>query len=568
MKKLLIPIIIIAAACASPKEKTQSISELADAYLERMAARYPEERYYFDVPFDDHNRFSDNGLEALAAWQAFEDSLYTELQGFDASGFAQADQITYWLLKEELERSQALRACKRELWDVDHKWNFYNNWLSVVDFQPVGSDSLRKQALERWNIFPGYVDVEIDKLEHGLAEGYSMPKEIVRLVIDQVDVLSGYRIEESPFMGPAERDSSAAFKTAWQELVLERIHPALAKYGDYLKNDYLPQARDEASVLALPTGEACYRAYIRSNTTTNRTGKDIFEQGLQIVQANSATVQDLGQRLYGTSDFTEIIAGIKSDSTLYFKTADEVLAHANAMVDSARLKCADWFDLFPSSDMTVKPYLPHESGIGSYEMATDKNPAYFRISLRNPERQTYHNNEKLAFHEGFPGHHLQLGIEGDIEGLHPIREIMGFTSYAEGWARYAEQLSEEMGLYQHQASLIHRRSWPARGMVIDPALHLNLWPRDSIIDFMMASGMSHGSATRLYQRSIVSPAQLTSYDVGGEEFKSLRKQAETELQDDFDIKEFHKVVLENGSIPLSALRFQVEQWIARKQSGN
>ncbi len=566
MKKLILLMLIICGACSTNnKQNEATITGLANAYLDRTLERFPEDKYYLDVPIKDHSLFSSNSLEVLAKWHKFEDSLYDRLIKIDTSNFAtKADQITYWLLQEELESSIALRVCNRQLWNVNHNWNFYDPWLSIAEFQPVGSDSLRAQAVTRWKKFPSYVDTEIENLKVGLDQGYSMPQEIVALVIPQIEILTSYSLADSPFMFPARKDSSASFKKQWENLVTEQINPALIKYTTFLKNEYLEKARTQASVLTLPNGDACYLAYIRNSTTTNMSGQEIFNLGLDIVNSNIKTIQELGKNHYQTTNLKEIISRFKADSSLYFKTKEEILTYNQTILNTAKIECKKWFDIMPSKDVTIKPYLPHEYGIGSYESATDTRPAYFRINLNNPEQQTYYNNEKLSFHEAYPGHHLQLGIERDIKGLHPIREMIGFQSYIEGWARYSEQLAEEMGLYNYKASLINRRTWPSRGMVIDPAIHLNIWSRDSIINFMMASGMSKARATNLYRRSIVSPAQLTSYDVGGEEIKALRKLAEEQLIEAFDIKEFHNVILKNGSIPLSALRLQVELWIDQK----
>src|SRR6056297_96227 len=566
VKKLIFFLLVISLGCSTDNLRPDSsISDLADEYLAQTISRFPEDKYFLDLPIEDHSLFSSNHLEDLLKWEEFEDSIYNRLIKIDKSKFSsQADQITYWLLKEELESSIDMRVCKRELWNVNHQWNFSRIWLGIVDFQPVGNETLRQQALRRWKKFPRYVETEIKNLKLGIEKGYSMPKEIVELVIPQIKVLTSYSLEDSPFMSPAKRDDSEKFNKEWVKLVTEQINPALSKYVEYLQNDYLKKARTKGSVLALPNGSECYRAFIRSSTTTKKSGKEIFDLGLKIVNLNIKAVEKLGKDLYQLDDFAEIISQIDRDSSLYFKSSDEILAYNSTILDSAKAKSKKWFDLMPSSDVTIKPYLPHEYGSGSYESGTDNKPAYFRINLKNPEKQTYYNNEKLSFHEAYPGHHLQLGIERDIEGLHPVREILGFQSYMEGWARYAEQLAEEMELYKHKASLINRRAWPSRGMVIDPALHLNLWSKDSIINFIMASGMSQSSATSLYRRSIVSPAQLTSYDVGGEEIKALRKLSEERLMESFDIKEFHNKILENGSIPLSALRLQVERWIDNK----
>lgn len=556
---------IITGCSIQNQEQEPSITELADKFLERIISTFPEYSYFSDIAIDDHSEFSSNRLEDLAKWEKFEDSLYIELQRIDESKILkQGDKITYWSLKEALESGIEMRICKRELWNVNHMWGFHQLWSTIADFQPVGSDSLREQAIKRWNKFPQYVDIEIENLSIGLIEGYSMPVEIVELVIEQVRTLADYSLEDSPFMSPARRESSENFKEEWQALVTEKIRPALLEYADYLQSSYLEKARTDVSVLALPNGNECYLANIRSSTTTNKSGEEIFNLGLEIVNSNIEVIEELGKNLYQSDDFEEIISGIKKDSSLYFNSSEEILAYNNTILDSAKAKCADWFDLMPSSDVTIKPYLPHESGVGAYEGETENKPAYFRINLKNPDEQTYFDNEKLSFHEAYPGHHLQKGIEKDIEGLHPIRKLIGFGSYVEGWARYSEQLAEEIGLYNFEASLIDRRAWPARGMVVDPALHLKGWSKDSLINYMTASGMNESNATNLYRRSIVWPAQLTSYDVGGEEIKALRKLAEERLKDSFSIKEFHSKVLENGSIPLIALRKVIEDWIESK----
>jgi uncharacterized protein (DUF885 family) len=566
MKNLLFPILIIFTACTSPKQEQEpSINELADSYLDRYLSTYPESSYFVDIEIEDHSGFSSNKLDDIKKWEDFEDSLYIKIQKIDQSKIQnQSEKISYWLLKEELESSIDMRVCKRELWNVSHMWGFYHLWSQIADYQPIGNDSLRKQAFKRWGKFPQYVEAEIVKLNTGIAQGYTMPKEIVEIVIGQVQTLADYDLEDSPFMSPARRDSAENFQKEWSNLVREQINPALSKYSEYLQNQYLEKARTKVSVLSLPNGNECYQAFVRSRTTTKKTGQEIFEKGLAIVNANIEVIEELGNRLYQLDSFEEIISGIAKDSSLYFTSSDEILSFNEAIIDSAKSKCVDWFDLMPSTEVSIKPYLKYESGFGSYESATKNKPAYFRINLKNPEEQTYHENEKLSFHEAYPGHHLQIGIEKDIKGLHPIRKLIGFGSYSEGWARYSEQLAEEMGLYNFQASLIHRRAWPSRGMVVDPALHIKDWPKDSLVNFMMASGMNHAKAISGYQRSIVYPAQLTSYDVGCEEIKALRKLAEDKLADSFSIKEFHTKILENGSIPLSALRNVIELWIEDK----
>lgn len=557
---------VITTSCTTQKENQPvQIIDLANRYYEETISMYPQYSYFNDIPIKDHSLYESNSFSNIKKWEDFEDNLYADLLTIDANSISdKSDIITYMLLKEELESSIEMRVCKRNLWDVNHMFGLHHIWTYLSDFQPVANDALKKQAFERWNKLPDIVEVEIKNLKKGIVDGYTMPKEIVSIVIEQLQTLQEYPTDDSPFMSPANRGKDENFATAWRDLVSNVVLPSFKRYQAFLQNEYIPNARDEVSILAIPNGSDCYKAFIRSETTTQKTGDEIFNLGSKIVAENKIKIQEIGQELYQSSDFLEIIKRIKSDSTNYFKTSDEILAYNNEIMQAAKIKCIDWFDKLPSTEVTIKPYQAHESGIGSYEMASEGNPAYFRINLNEPSKQTFYDNEKLSFHEAYPGHHLQLGIEKDIKGLHAIRNLIGFGSFVEGWARYSEQLAEEMGLYRYKASLISRRSWPSRGLVADPGLHIKKWPKDALINFMMESGMNESGALSLYHRMIVTPAQLTSYDVGGEEIKALRNLAQLKLGDSFNIKEFHSKVLENGSIPLVSLKSIIEDWIESK----
>ena len=571
MKKNLYLIGLIAFISCSDNTKKNtsapSITELADSYYERTLETFPERAYYLDIELTEHNGITSNELAEVSRWEKYQDSLYTELSKLEVAQISeQKDRITYWLLKEELEANIGLRICKRNLWNVNQLSGWQSQWVTLVEFQPVGSATLRSQAFERWNKLPAFVDTEIGNLKKGIEEGYTMPKEIVDLVIAQLQVLQDYSIEKSPFMSPAKRDEDPKFKEDWEALVKQTILPSLSKYQDYLVSEYRTNARDKVAITALPNGGDCYQAYIRAMTTTNKSAEELFQLGQKIVNENKATVSKIGFEVYKTDDFSEIIKLMNNDPSNNFSSAEEILAVNTKLLAKAKTESEKWFAVLPSSEVTIKPYEDHESGVGSYETATGDKPAYYRINLKNPTQQKRSDNEVLTFHEAYPGHHLQLGIAKDIKGLHPVSKFIELGSYVEGWARYSEQLSEEMGLYESKLSLIRRRAWPTRGFMFDTGLHTKGWSKEQVISFMMESGFSADMALILYQRSIVWPAQLTSYDAGGEEIKALRKMAEEKLGEKFNIKEFHSKILENGSIPLSALRYTINEWVNNKKN--
>ncbi len=569
MKKYLFIVTVFLLFSCSEKEKSISdenlIVDLADDYFSITINTHPEYTYYADIPLEKHDKISSNKLTDIELWESYEDSLYLELKKIEESKLiTKRNKITYWFLKEDLESSIAMRICKRNLWNVDPENSWQSLWLAVAQIQPVGTDTLRIQALERWNKLPEILETEISNLKLGVSEGYTMPKEIVNIVIDQLQILVNTKIDESPFMLPAKRDGNEEFYLQWKNLVQNKILPSIESYNNYLKNEYIKVAREEVSILQLPNGSQCYQAYIRKYTTTNKTGEEIFALGQKTVSINKIEIETLGNELYNTNNFNEIIVNINKDTSNYFKSSNEILETTKRLMIKAEKECENWFSVLPKSKVTVKPYEEYEGGSGAYEQGNKIKPAYFRINLNNPSQQKKGDNEVLTFHEAYPGHHIQITLEKEIKNSHPIAKLIGFTSYVEGWARYTEQLAEEMNLYESKSALIRRRAWPYRGITVDAGIHTKNWTKEKAINYIVESGMSKDMALNLYHRSITMPAQLTSYDIGGEEIKLLRNVAKESLKEEFDIKEFHNKILENGAIPLSALRIVIENWIEDK----
>jgi len=226
----------------------------------------------------------------------------------------------------------------------------------------------------------------------------------------------------------------------------------------------------------------------------------------------------------------------------------------------------NWVGTMPEQAVEVVPFEKHEEGTGRsahYNPGNADRPAEYRIPLATPEEEGRGNAEATAFHEAWPGHHLQVATFQAIDGLHPVTSLIWFSGPGEGWARYSEALSEEMGLYESTSGPILRRAWPARGMVADPGIHLFGWTREEAAEYMLEAGR-FPNADEMVDRIAIIPGQLTAYDSGGLEILALRRQAEEALGDDFDIREFHDRVLENGTIPLGSLRQHIEAWIESK----
>ena len=554
------------AAVANPADV---VTDVADDYYAHVMSATPETAYFAGVELERHDGLTDNSLEALAAGNATIDALLERLRSVDPDTLlGDPAWITHAYLLEALEAAVGVRVCRPELWNVNQMGGWHSGYAQVAQLQPVGTAELREQSLARWSKFPAFIKQEMANLGAGIKEGYTAPKTVVQRVVDQVDGLLALDVETSPFYSPAARDNDEAFANATREIVAEQINPALRRYRAFLAGPYMERARDELSITANPNGRACYDASLRSYTTLDRSAEDVYELGKQTVEANEASVVELGRSAYELSDFTEILDRAKSDPADRFTGKDELLDFSRAMVARAEAEMPNWVGTMPTQPVEVVPFAEHEEGTGRsahYRPGTDERPGEYRIPLHEPEKQSRGGAESVAFHEAWPGHHLQIAFSKEIEGLHPVTGIIWFSGPGEGWARYAEGLAEEMGLYRTVTGPITRRAWPARGMVVDPGIHLFGWTREEAIDFMMESGrFPESMGDEMVDRIAILPGQLTAYDSGGLEILALRRQAEAALGDDFDIREFHDRVLENGTIPLPALRQHIERWIASR----
>ncbi|MEN8163454.1 MAG: DUF885 domain-containing protein [Acidobacteriota bacterium] len=549
-----------------PAALATEVDRLADLYLERQMEHMPERGYIMGVPPERHDGLFDNSVMAYERARREEDEMIAELDLVPADALTDTPQwVTAGLLREALEASRGLRVCRRELWNVNHFEGWQAYYPTLAEMQPVGTPELREQALARWRKLPTLIDNEVANLRRGLEAGYTANRAVTARVIVQIDRLLAVPVEESPFMSPALRDETPEFVEEFRTLVALEIVPAAKRYRDFLNDTYLDQARESLAVADNPNGHACYAAMLRFHTTLDRTAEEVFELGSRTVQRNRQEVIELGRERYGTDDFAEIVRRAQADPSDTFVDRDEVFSFARDAVERSMTVLDGWFGLKPEHECIVKPHPEYQEGTGigpRYEVGDGERPGIYRITLSNPEAQSKGRSEVVAFHEAYPGHHLQLTVAQELEGLHPMSQVAWYTSYGEGWARYAEALAEEADLYSSPVALILRRAWPARGMVVDPGIHVMGWSREQAREFMIVSGsVPEEEADDMVDRIAIWPGQLTAYDSGGLEIFALRRKAEEAFGEDFDIREFHDRVLENGAVPLWMLRRHVEAWI-------
>jgi uncharacterized protein (DUF885 family) len=547
-----------------------AVTRLADAYVEEFSAHFPDEAELRGLSAVQHNALTDNSLDALHGWQQLEDRWANEIRAFNLTALqGRPEWVTLGFLEEAIESSRGERLCRNELWPVNQLRGWQVQMARLAAAQPVGNDKARADALMRWGKLPRYLETEVRNLREGVRESYTTPKRNVQLVIGQLDNLLAKRVEEWPFYSPAQRDVSETFRRDWVNLLTSQIRPAIQRYRTYLQDEYLARAREPLAIVANPQGRACYQASFRAQTTLRRPANETFELGRREVAKNLAAALDVGHQHLGAPDLQTLLARIRDDRANRFETRDARLNFARDAVARARTKLGQWFATTPGADVIVEPYpsfLEREMSDSYWPAAEDgSRPAKYQIKLYGFAEATRSDAEITAFHETYPGHHLQIGLARELAAAPPITRLVGNSGFTEGWARYAEALAEEMGLYSSDYARASRRLWPARGMVVDPGLHLFGWTRGQAVDFIVAGGRSSREAAEvLVDRIAVSPAQLTAYDTGALEFFGLREQARKALGERFDIREFHAVVLANGTVTLPMLREQVRTWLASK----
>jgi uncharacterized protein (DUF885 family) len=560
------------AAAARDGAPAQALTRLADEYWGDLIRTFPLNGVFSGVPETANDRLGDNSIAALRRWEKKEDRWLEQLKSIDPEPLrGRPEEITFAVLREALESSRQLRVCHAEYWPLNQQNGLQISLPVLSQLQPLGTPELRAAALARWRDMPRYIDEEIASLGEGIRLGYTLPRGNAQSVVQQIDEMLEFRPAESPFAAVAGRDSTPGFREEIVQVVGRQIHPALRRYREFLVSEYIPRARQTTAIADLPHGEDCYRARVRSFTTADLDARAIHQLGLEEMGRIEEQMRTIGQRSLGTSDVPALVARLRDDPHYRFKSRDELIRTASRAIARAKAAMPKSFGRLPKANLVLDPCKPFEEEKGcpnSYVPGTPdgKRPGRWRINAGNPTAKPRAAMEGTAFHEGIPGHHLQVSIGQERTGNHPLVRYSFFSGFGEGWALYAERLADEMGLYSSDldrlGDLAGGQGLRAARLVVDPGLHVLGWTRTQAIDYMLA----HVPEPRSYiesevDRYIANPGQATAYMVGRLEIERLRREAEQRLGSRFDIREFHDRVLESGAVPLSFLRSHIESWL-------
>ncbi len=415
-----------------------------------------------------------------------------------------------------------------------------------------------------------YFDDLADRHRDGVAAGRVPAAFAAADTIAQLDEWLTSPVAEDRLLQIAETPDGVDRETLLDRLrqvVEDDVRPALATYRAVLHDEVIPVAREdeEVGLLHVPGGEEAYATLTRYYTTTDLTPQEIHEIGLEQVAELERQYAELGPDVVGSHHVPTILAALRDDPALHFGAGDGdlVVEASKAAMAKAREAMGEWFGRQPKSDCEVEPTT---SGAIAYYFrpAMDgSRGGIFFMNVSDPEGWGRYEIESTSYHEGIPGHHLQIAIAQELEDLPDFRKTAFVTAYSEGWGLYAERLADEMGLYGSpldRMGMLAADSMRACRLVVDTGMHAMGWSRQQAIDYLLAnSEKSVGHATAEIDRYAVTPGQALSYMIGRLEILRIRDAAQQRQRDRFDIKDFHDVVLDSGALPLSLLAEHVER---------
>lgn len=436
--------------------------------------------------------------------------------------------------------------------------------------------------IRRLEAFPRYVDDTIAALEEGLQRGRVRPKVVVERLIPLVRAQISVDPKRSGFFQPClsfpETMPAAEKRRLWaytRRTVAEDAMPALQRYLDFLTEQYLPAAPDSVALSDVPGGAALYAYYVRKYTTTARTPDQIHQLGLEEVARIRGEMDAVRREVGFGGSLEAFFEHLRTDPRFFYQQSEDLLTGYRSLAKRVDPLMVRLFGRLPRMPYGVEPIdaaIAPQATTGYYFPASQDGAraGTYQVNLFQPESRPKWEMVPLTLHEAMPGHHLQVSLAAEQEGLSTFRRFNYHSAYSEGWGLYAEWLGYELGLYDDpydRFGQLAYEMWRAVRLVVDTGMHAKGWSRERAIRYFLDnSPRPELDVINEIDRYIALPAQALSYKIGQIEIRELRRRAETELGDAFDLRAFHDLVLGAGSMPLVFLRQRVEEWIAATRS--
>jgi len=523
------------------------------------------------------------------AERAAANSDMTALHAIDRSKLTEQNKIAYdvfeWQTKDTLDNLRPEILALTVVRPVNHFsgfHTFYPTFASGKGAAPFNTLQDYENNLLRHKEYIVLTDRAIERFRQGMASGVVETKLTINNVIQQLDALLAQSVEESPFYQPVlnfPEGISDADKTrltaAYRDIIVNGINPAEQRLRDFLKNEYLPVARDQVGLSSMKGGDILYADLIQQTTTLPLTADYVHNLGLSEVARIRGEMEKVKQEVGFTGTLQEFFTHLRQDPQFHPQSREWMTQQFYRIGREVDEKVASQFSTIPKARLEIRPYPEFrekfEAG-GSYEQGTPdgSRPGVFYFNAYDLPSRSIPGMTTLYLHEGSPGHHFQISLAQENESLPAFMRFGGNTAFVEGWALYAETLGYDFGFYKdpyQRMGHLDDEMLRAMRLVVDTGIHAKGWTRDQSIQYMLDnSSMGRTDATAEVERYIAIPSQALAYKIGALTIQRLRAKAQAALGDKFDVREFHAQVLMTGALPMTVLEKKIDDWIASKQA--
>lgn len=566
-------------ASAAPDKQAAFKQLLADEWDYEMRESPESATVYGDYRYND--RWSDASLEHVQQQKRDAQQWLAKFEAVDTSSFPEQDKLSQQLMVRNLKEGLEGIDLKTYEMPIDQFRGLQLEVAQFVSVVPVDSTKHYDDYIARLHKLPVLFDQIIEVLRQGKKDGLMPPKFLLEKTVTQCNNIADPAGEANPFSQPikqfpdgvAEADRKR-LRDAVLAAVDNDVRPAYKKLGQFLATDYAPYGRSEPGLWALPGGDGLYRFDIRQLTTTNMDPEQIHQLGLKEVARIEGEQLAIAKKL-GFSDLKSFRASLKNNPKLFAKSPQQILDTYQRYIDQMRPELPKLFGLLPKAPLelhAMQEYRAKEGAAADYQEGTadGKRPGVVWINTSDYAHRSLLTAESTAYHEGIPGHHMQISIAQTLPEMPAFRQHAFYDAYGEGWALYAERLGKEVGFYKDPYSDYGRLSdelLRAVRLVVDTGVHHKHWTRQQMVDFFHEhSSEDEPNVQAETDRYIAWPAQALSYKLGQLEILKLRDEAQKELGNRYDIRAFHDEILDGGTLPLDVLDARVSGWIRAQKT--
>lgn len=528
-----------------------------------------------------NGRLSDFSPEFFASDVRRNQEFLAKFQAIPEAGLAEQEQLNRSLMIRRLQDD--IDGARFKPWEmqIDQFNGIHLSYGGLPTICPFDTVKDYENYVARLRQLPRVFDQVIANSRQGIRDHLMPPKYLLEQVVPQARTVANNVTESNPFAQPVAKfpvgissSDQARLRKEVMAAVKDDIAPAYAKFADFVQKDYAPNGRTDIGVWALPDGADRYRYNIRQLTTTDMTPDQIHELGLKQVTEIDAEMQAVAHQL-GFKDVASLNAHIRDDKSLYAKSSQQVLGLYQKYADQMYAKLPELFGTLPKNKLVVVPMesfrekagVPADYSSGSPQTGR---PGRINVNMYDPEHRLTLNIEAIAYHEGVPGHHLQISIGQEIPSLPAFRQHAEYTAFVEGWALYSERLGKEVGFYQDAYSdygRLENEMWRAVRLVVDTGVHAQHWSRQQMVDyFHRYTAMDEPNIQTEVDRYIAWPGQALAYKLGQLRILEMRELAKKELGPAFDIRAFHDEVLGASALPLDVFEKRMVAWIATRKA--